>query len=182
MLVLVGSSLVARKLDWGQTLRMALAWVSIFAVVFVLFLFRDEAGQVWQRAKADVAGSRGTVKGSTLRLPMRDDGHFWARGRINGREVDFMVDSGATTTALPLEVATAAGVEVGGLPVLLNTANGTVSAQRGVVARLDIGPIALKDAPVVVSPAFGDMAVLGMSFLSRLQAWRVEGRTLILEP
>lgn len=182
MIVLVVSSLSARRLNIGQTLRMALAWLAIFAVVFVLFLFRDEARVVWDRAKAEVAGSRGITDGRTLRVPMREDGHFWVRGRINGREVDFMVDSGATTTALPADVAAAANVELDTtFPVTLNTANGSVSASRGRVARLAIGPIEQTDAPVVVSSAFGDTTVLGMSFLSRLKGWRVEGRTLILE-
>lgn len=182
MLVLVVSSLSARRLNLGETLRMALAWVAIFAVVFVLFLFRDEARVVWDRARADIIGSRGVTDGQTLRVPMRDDGHFWVRGRINGREVDFMVDSGATTTAIPADLAAAANVDVSSaFPVTLNTANGTVSASRGRVASLVIGPFEQADAPVVVSAAFGDTTVLGMSFLSRLKGWRVEGRTLILE-
>ena len=40
----------------------------------------------------------------------------------------------------------------------------------------------MRDLAVVVSPAFGDIDVLGMNFLSRLKSWRVEGQTLILTP
>ncbi len=58
MLVLVGSSLAARQLNVGQTFRMALAWLAIFSVVFVLFLFREEGQVIWNRATADIAGSR----------------------------------------------------------------------------------------------------------------------------
>lgn len=183
MLMLVGSSLAARRLNFGQTLRMALAWLAIFSVVFVLFLFRDEGKAIWNRATADIAGSRGTVSGTTLRVPMREDGHFWVRGKVNGRETDFLVDSGATTTALSLEFAHAAGVEIDTMfPVTINTANGQVQAQTARIASLNVGPITQSDARAVVSASFGDTNVLGMSFLSSLKSWKVEGRTLLLEP
>lgn len=183
MLMLVGSSLAARRLNVGQTLRMVLAWVAIFSVVFVLFLFREEGKAIWNRATADIAGSRGIVTGSALRIPMRDDGHFWVRGTVNGREVDFLVDSGATTTALSLDVTRSADVEIDtSFPVTLNTANGQVQAQTARIASLGVGPIRQENARAVVSAAFGDTNVLGMSFLSSLKSWRVEGRTLLLEP
>ncbi len=67
-------------------------------------------------------------------------------------------------------------------PIILETANGQVRPQSAQVAELSIGNIVARDLAVVVSPAFGDIDVLGMNFLSRLHSWRVEGRTLILEP
>lgn len=183
MLVLVGSSLAARQLNFGQTLRMALAWLGIFSVVFVLFLFREEGQVIWNRATADIAGSRGTVSGTSLRIPMREDGHFWVRGSVNGRETEFLVDSGATTTALSQEFAEAAGVEIdNGFPVMIDTTNGTVEARRARVARLAVGPIVQSDARAMVGISFGETNLLGMSFLSSLKSWKVEGRTLLLEP
>ncbi|MEP6786023.1 MAG: TIGR02281 family clan AA aspartic protease [Sphingomonadales bacterium] len=183
MLMLVGSSLFARRLNFGQTLRMAIGWLAIFAVVFVLFLFREEGKAVWNRATTDIAGSRGTVSGSTLRVPMRDDGHFWIRATVNGREADFLVDSGATTTALSLDLAQSADVEIDeAFPVTLNTANGSIQAQTARITQLDVGPISQTNARAVVSAAFGETNVLGMSFLSSLKSWKVEGRTLLLQP
>lgn len=183
MLMLVGSSLAARRTNAGQGLRMALAWLAIFAIVFVLFLFREEGQAVWNRATADIAGSRGTISGSALRVPMRDDGHFWVRGTVNGQEVEFLIDSGATTTALSVDVAKSAGVEIDtAFPVNINTANGSVQAQTARISALNVGPIRQNNARAVVSAAFGDTNVLGMSFLSSLKSWRVEGRTLLLQP
>ena len=183
LLVLVGSSLVARRLDAGQTIKMALAWSAIFAAAFVLFLFRDEGRAVLDRARADVAGARGTVSGATLRLPMRDDGHFWVAGTVNGRAVEFLIDSGATTTAIGEDFAIDAGVEIDrNFPISINTANGMVTASRARIRILTIGSIEQADASAVISRAFGSSNVLGMNFLSKLKSWRVEGRTLILEP
>jgi aspartyl protease family protein len=184
MLVLVGSSLVSRRLPIGQVARMVAGWLLIFAAVLVGYSYRVELNAVVQRVAGDLLGERGQTVGGTLRVPMAPDGHFWVRARINGHEQRFLIDSGATTTALSADAADAAELEIerGGFPVLINTANGTVEAQRTRIRRLSMGPIIAKDMAAVVSPAFGDMNVLGMNFLSSLQSWRVEGRTLILEP
>jgi aspartyl protease family protein len=184
MLVLVGSSLVSRRLPIGQVARMIAGWLLIFAAVLVGYSYRVELNAVVQRVAGDLLGERGQTVGGTLRVPMAPDGHFWVRARINGHEQRFLIDSGATTTALSADAADAAELEIerGGFPVLINTANGTVEAQRTRIRRLSMGPIVAKDMAAVVSPAFGDMNVLGMNFLSSLQSWRVEGRTLILEP
>ena len=94
------------------------------------------------------------------------------------------VDSGATVTALSTGTAAAAGVTAAAapFPMLIRTANGTISAQTGNLQELRMGNIVARDLAVVVSPAFGNADILGMNFLSRLKSWRVEGRTLILTP
>jgi aspartyl protease family protein len=184
MLTLVGSSLVSRRLPIGQVARMVAGWLLIFAAVLVGYSYRVELNAVVQRVAGDLLGERGQTVGDTLRVPMAPDGHFWVRARINGHEQRFLIDSGATTTALSTDAAEAAELQIehDGFPVVINTANGAVEAQRTRIRRLTMGPIVAKDMAAVVSPAFGDMNVLGMNFLSSLASWRVEGRTLILEP
>src|SRR4051812_11486065 len=184
MLTLVGSSLLSRRLPIGQVARMIAGWLLIFAAVLVGYSYRFELNLVVQRVAGDLLGERGQTVGDTLRVPMAPDGHFWVRARVDGKEIRFLIDSGATTTALSTDTAEAAGLELerGGFPVVINTANGAVQAQRTSIGRLSMGPIVSKDLAAVVSPAFGDMNVLGMNFLSSLASWRVEGRTLILEP
>ncbi len=87
-------------------------------------------------------------------------------------------------TALSQETARAAGVEADAtlLPLLMQTANGTVRAEPGTVDALAVGAIGARRLKVVISPALGNTDVLGMNFLSQLAAWRVEGRTLFLVP
>ncbi len=184
MLVLVGSSLLSRRLRLGDAARMIAGWVLIFAVVLVGYSYRGELGLVAQRVTGDLLGERGQTIGETLRVPMAEDGHFWVRGRVNGTQVRFLVDSGATTTALSARTAAAAGLNIGesGLPVVIDTANGQVRARRARIETLSLGPIVTRDMAAVVSPAFGEVNVLGMNFLSSLGSWRVDGRTLVLEP
>ncbi len=184
MLVLVGSSLLSRRLPLGQVARMIAGWLLIFAAVLVAYSYRFELNAVVQRVTGDLLGERGQTVGDTLRIPMAPDGHFWVRARVGGEEIRFLIDSGATTTALSSRSAAAAGLEIerGGMPVVINTANGMIEAQRTRIEQLSLGPIVARDMAAVVSPAFGNMNVLGMNFLSSLESWRVEGRTLILEP
>jgi aspartyl protease family protein len=125
-----------------------------------------------------------SVVGEELRVPMGRDGHFWVEVSINGVPRRMMVDSGATVTAVPVETAEAAKLDTQAspIPVLIRTANGTVPAQSTRADELRLGNIVARDLGVIFSPAFGDTHVLGMNFLSRLESWRVEGRTMILKP
>lgn len=124
------------------------------------------------------------VVGKEVRIRMDPDGHFWVRAKIDGVEQRLLVDTGASVTALSAKTAERAGLKTRVEPfsVLLRTANGTIRPDTAEVGELRFGTIVARDLPVVVSPAFGDMNVLGMNFLSRLKGWRVEGRTLILTP
>lgn len=183
-LVLVLSAFAARRMPLGQTVRLALGWVAIFAVAIVIVSQRDVFARIWGDVSRDLFGAGQEVQGQTIRVAMAEDGHFWVDAEINGRSTRLMVDSGATTTAVSRGAARAAGIDIdaGGLPVIISTANGDIEAQRARIERMTIGPIQARDLPVVVSDAFGDTNVLGMNFLSQLRGWRVEGRFLILDP
>ena len=124
------------------------------------------------------------IVGKEMRVPMASDGHFWVTVRFGSVERRMLVDSGATVTALSAATAEAAGIKPDRtpFPMIIQTANGSVRAQTATAPELRIGNIVARDLPVVTSPAFGDMDVVGMNFLSRLKSWRVEGRTLILTP
>ena len=184
MIALVASSLFGRQLKFGETLRMALAWCAIFALAFVAFLFRDEARAVWSRVQAEVGGG-GTaqVSGSVTRIRMSEDGHFNVRAKVNGQKVDFLIDSGATTTGLSADAARLANVVADSrIDIPVDTANGTVMVATARIGLLEVGNIRQTDARTIIGKSFGDTNVLGMSFLSQLKSWKVEGRTLTLEP
>ena len=184
LLVLVASSLFARRLPLGETLKMALTWALIFAALFVVFTFRSDLKIVWDRVATEMGLRDGLQEDGTLRIPKDPSGHFSVTTTVNGHEVRFMVDSGATTTSMSLGAAKAANVDVStsGFPVIVETANGTTEMQRARLQRLSIGPIKRQDFPVLVSDTLGDANLLGMNFLNTLQGWRVEGDTLVLNP
>jgi aspartyl protease family protein len=125
-----------------------------------------------------------SVEGGETRVPMDRDGHFWITAKINGARGRFLVDTGATLTAISPQTADAAGLQPRALPqaIMMRTANGTVQAQLTTISELRFGSVVARDLDAVVAPGLGDANVIGMNLLSRLASWRVEGRTLILVP
>jgi aspartyl protease family protein len=167
----------------GRIIRLGL---SAALLVFLIFLVLQMAP--YQPALSRLTSSIGLddqqVAGKELWIGMAPDGHFWVRATLNGVERRMLVDSGATITAISSDTARKARVDIaaGIAPIVLRTANGSVPARAGRVDELHVGNIVARNLRVVTSPGLGNMDVLGMNFLSRLQSWRVEGRTLILVP
>jgi aspartyl protease family protein len=125
-----------------------------------------------------------TVEGVETHVPMAKDGHFWIEAKVNDTPRRFLVDTGATLTAVSDEMAAEAGIEPapGRMPVQLRTANGTMAARLATIETLAFGNIVARDLDAVIAPGIGGMNVLGMNFLSRLKSWRVEDGDLILVP
>lgn len=167
----------------GRVLR---ALFSFALLAFGIFLLLQHASfdPNLSRITASLGLDKQEVVGDAVRIPMSRDGHFWAEVILNGTRRRMLVDSGATVTALSPATAKAAGVEADAtlIPLLMKTANGTVRADAGTVERLRIGAIEAQKLKVVISPGLGDTDVLGMNFLSELESWRVEERTLVLVP
>lgn len=175
---------VARRVPVLRTLVSIASWV-VLAGLLILVLGQREAFDPYLGGIAAALKLDGQeVVGSETRIRQSPDGHFWVRVTVGGVTQRMLVDSGATVTALSTRTAARMGLDPrpGIVPVLLTTANGTIRAQTVAVPELRLGSIVARDLSVVVSPAFGDVNVIGMNFLSRLKSWRVEGRTLILVP
>ncbi|WP_313242791.1 retropepsin-like aspartic protease family protein [Stutzerimonas nitrititolerans] len=106
-------------------------------------------------------------------------GHFVADGRINGKTVTFLLDTGATDVAIPAELAEELGLSRGA-PVNLLTANGQTTGFRTRLESLALGEIVLRDVRAIVAPGFGgDQILLGMSALKQLEFTQRAG-TLVL--
>jgi aspartyl protease family protein len=148
-------------------------------------------GQLAQQAeRSDAAllmGSRpklSVVGGETV-IPMASDGHFWADALVNGAEVRFLIDTGATMTGMSKDAARDAGInpDPGEMPLQLTTANGTIAATVGRASELSFGSITASNLAVAIPRDLDDDTnVIGMNLLSQLESWRLEGDRLILVP
>ena len=184
VMLLVGS-LAARRLPMKQYMKMTLAWVAIFAGVFVVLSFRPEFEMAWNRVTGELTGApRQSVEGGEIRLVRQDDGHFWLRAELNGHQTDLMVDSGASLTAINGEAARAAKLVLDSADraIELNTANGVIKARTAKVASMTVGDFAIEQHDVVVADGFGDTNVVGMNFLDDFESWNVTGDVMTLTP
>ena len=179
IIIAVASSVVAMRQPVGKMLKMALAWVAIIGVGFIIFSFRSDFSSIGQRLKAEALGTS-IDQGDTLRIPVAEDGHFWVEARINGHALRFIIDSGASITTISRDAAAAAGVPSDGRRTVVNTANGPASAVQAYADRLEVGPIERTDFPIDINE-HDDTNLLGMNFLASLKSWRVEGNYLVLE-
>jgi aspartyl protease family protein len=178
-IMLVLGSLMARREPGMKLVKMALGWVVIFAAGFILFTFRDNLGWVTQRLKAEAVGTP-VSQGRETRIPMAIDGHFWVNAKLNGKDVKFLVDSGATMTTVDRDTAIAAGVEISPRrDQFVRTGNGIIRVSSGRAAQLEVGGIERTDVGLQIADN-DDLNVLGMNFLSSLSRWGVEGRWLVL--
>jgi aspartyl protease family protein len=107
-------------------------------------------------------------------------GHFVGEGAVNGNAIRFLVDTGATSIALPASFAQRAGIDFRkGAPGLSSTANGLVPVYHVNLDTVRLGAIELQSVDAVVFEAGLDTALLGMSFLNRVDMRR-EGDTMTL--
>lgn len=178
-----GSVMARRNVPLGLFIRR----VSTLALVGILVMLVLQLSRFDPRidlAVPQIGLPEQVVEGGETRIPLAPDGHFWLRAQVNGEPVAFMVDTGATLTAVSSQVAERIGLEPrpGGIPVRLNTANGTISADIATIEEMRFGNVAARGLDAVIAPNLGETSVIGMNLLSRLQSWRVEDNTLILVP
>ena len=184
MLLGVAGSLLLRRFPWlGRSLRFA----STFALMAVLLLVIVQLSRLDPRfslAIPEIGLPEQVVEGGATRVPLADDGHFWLEASVNGHRARFMVDTGATLTAVSVTTARAAGLAPRdtGLPIRLQTANGTVAAQMTSIETLRFGNVAAHGLDAVIAPGLGETNVIGMNLLSRLAEVRIEGGELVLVP
>jgi aspartyl protease family protein len=132
---------------------------------------------------AAVSPQRQQPLGRSVLVPADERGHFLAAFKINGRQINAMIDTGATVVALNLSTARKAGISIssGDFTHEVETANGKARVAVIQIADLAIGRIALKDVQAVV---LDDKALqtnlIGMSFLKRLDKYQVQDGNLML--
>jgi len=105
-------------------------------------------------------------------------GQYLVGGTINGASADFLVDTGASSVSIPVEVAERAGLQRGAA-ISINTANGIGTAYRTRVEQLRIGDIEIRNATAHINPGLSDEVLLGMSVLEKFELVQ-RGETLII--
>ena len=186
--MVVAAALLASRRRLGDMARNLGAWALIALALVAGYQYRYELQDFASRVTA------GLVPGSPLALGEEDgrptvtldkgsSGHFEARVLVNGRAVNAVVDTGATSTVLTADDAIAAGFNPAALTytVPVATANGSTMAAAVTADEISIGHIVRKNMSVLVAPP-GSLwqSLLGMNFIGSLSGFDVRGDRMIL--
>ncbi len=176
-------AIVAKRSALGGFLR-TLSSLALGLILLTVVLQLSRFDPRFDVAVPQIGLPEQTVAGGETRIPLSADGHFWVRADVNGVPGNFMIDTGATLTAISAPLAERAGLEPrrGGIPIMLGTANGTVQAHVATVESLTFGNVSASGTDAAIAENFGDFNVIGMNVLARLGSWRVEDNVLILVP
>ena len=173
-----------------QGLRHVVIWLGIFLAAVAGYAYRDVLSETAARVTGELAppGYVTDVETSaagehSVRLRRRSNGHFAARGQVNGTALTMLVDTGASTVVLKPADAEKAGIDLSRLAytVAVDTANGSTYAAPVRLKAITIGPIEIKDVEALVAkPGTLKESLLGISFLKRLRSYEFSGEYLTL--
>jgi aspartyl protease family protein len=126
-----------------------------------------------------IGTQRDTSSSNKIVLPLASGGHFFAQGLVNGKPIQFMVDTGATTVALGAEDAKRMGIDYQkGRPVRMGTANGVAQGWLVKLNSVKIGDVEVYEVEAIVGPNM-PYALLGNSFLSRFSMNRTSDQMVL---
>ncbi|WP_280153641.1 retropepsin-like aspartic protease [Piscinibacter sp. XHJ-5] len=155
-------------MDHPHTLKVVTGWLLVGLAVFVGI-------QWWLREQQQ---TRFQAEGGRVEIRRAADGHYHWPGTINGRPVDFLIDTGASGTAIPAALARELRLPLE-QEVESSTAGGIA---RGHATRADIvldGGVRAERLRIVALPAL-DAPLLGMNVLGRLH-WRQRDGVLTID-
>lgn len=161
LLVAVGSWVIVEyRGRLGVAFRTATAWGLIFVGVMAGY-------GLWADIRTDIAPRQAVMEGGEIRVPRAEDGHYYIVLEINGTNVQFMADTGASNVVLSLADARRLGIDPAALMYLgeARTANGTVRIARVTLPEVALGPYTDTKVNAWVNEGELDISLLGMDYL-----------------
>lgn len=160
---LAGWAVIELRRNLGRTLKMALAWSMIFLGLIALY-------GLWGDLQQGLRPGQST-DATSVTLPRAPDGHYYAQITVQGVQIPFMVDTGASEVVLAPQDARRLGIDPARLVYtgLAFTANGQVRTAWVTLSDLRFGPFDEASLGVSVNETEMDMSLLGMSYLGRFK-------------
>ena len=179
---LIGRSSTTPLSSLGKTLGQLAFWGAMILLLIGGYSYRGELRPFADRILGELDPSRPRTDEGNAIFTKADDGLFHIRAEIGGVAVSFILDTGASDVMLTPADARRLGFDPASLAFTrrYETANGTVEGAPVTLPAVDIGPIHLTGVAASVSQSDGGSSLLGMSFLSRLSSFRIEGPKLTL--
>lgn len=176
LLFIGGGFLFGYRQKLSTTLQQAAIWVLIFVGVVIAYGFSDTL-------KQQIMPSRATQSAQGFEVQRARDGHFYLTLQVNGKNIPFVVDTGATDIVLTQDDAEKIGIDPDALTYIgrANTANGVVKTASTVLDRIALGDMVDYDVRASVNGGKMDGSLLGMAYLNRFSEISMRGDRLILK-
>lgn len=177
VLVLVGSSVIAMARGRiGATLQNALIWIVLFGALIIGYSYRDVL-----MAEFSPGMARQIAVGE-VELTRRSDGHFYATLALNGTDVTFFVDTGASDVVLSQADARRVGIDPEALRYSGRalTANGAVRTASVRLEEVRLGDIVDRGVPASITDGALGTSLLGMAYLERFDRIEIQGNRMRL--
>jgi aspartyl protease family protein len=159
-----------------NTLTVAIIWIALLAGASFFF---DDALEKINNPNQTVATHVNPYGEQEIVLKQNRQGHYVASGKINGQDVQFLLDTGATNVAIPEHIANKLKLKKG-LSHDTVTANGTSTSFMTKLDSISLGSLEMHNVPASISQGMQfDEILLGMSFLKHLKITQ-QGKLLTL--
>lgn len=174
---ILGGLLASRRERLSTTVRNAIIWGLIFIGMIVAYGFSDTLRQQLLPGSARFTGD-------AYEVTRARDGHFYLTLEINGQDVDFVVDTGASAIVLTTADARAVGIDTDTLAYLgrAMTANGEVRTAPVTLDYVSLGELRAERVRAAVNEGQMDTSLLGMTYLRNFSEITIRGDRLILTP
>ena len=135
-------------------------------------------------AASDLSPQAAVAAGQAAQVAKSPDGHYWAEANVNGHDVHFLIDTGATAVALTAADAQRLGFAPAGLNYAyqVTTANGPTLAAKVKLDSVAVAGAEVRDVDAFVIQSGLQNSLLGMTYLGRLSQFDATPTALILRP
>ena len=177
LLALGGAYLASHRQSVGKSLQMALVWGMIFMGCMAIYGLWGDISRDYGRKSLPITQQDGAIA-----LPRASDGHYYVTAEVNGTEIEFLVDTGASDIVLSRVDAARIGFDSDKLAFLgsARTANGVVPIAYGRLKTIRLGHHLDQAVSVSINGGEMDKSLLGMSYLGRFGRIEMTQDQLIL--
>jgi aspartyl protease family protein len=158
----------------GFAARSAMAWGMIFVAAMAGY-------GLWGDIRSSITPVQTVVEGGRIEVPRADDGHYYLTLLIDGQEIEFLADTGATNVVLSDRDAKKLGIDPEGLAYLgeADTANGVIQTADVSVRNVELGPYFDERITASVTKGAMEGSLLGMDYLGKYRI-EIDQDTMIL--
>lgn len=173
--ILISSLLIKSKVDRNKKLQNIAIWLLIIFVGTIIYNNKSLLNNF-------VPYIANTSQNGKIEIQKSSDNHFYLMAKVNGKNVIFLIDTGATTTTLTEKDAKRIGINLNDLKYnqIIQTANGTSFSADAKIENFEVGNFRINDFWILVNKNLSENSLLGMNFLKKLKGYEVFNNKMIL--